>query len=75
MSPKRTPMSSTTIEQLIAQRVADAMTAYVANQNSGNGINNETNCNVGGVEPTTRRIKEDDDRRIQPEEQSVEDGN
>ncbi|GJS73212.1 reverse transcriptase domain-containing protein [Tanacetum coccineum] len=34
-------MSSTTIEQLIAQRMADAMTAYEANQNSGTRINND----------------------------------
>ncbi|GJW84764.1 hypothetical protein Tco_0157909 [Tanacetum coccineum] len=45
---------SAAIEQLIAQHVADAMTAYEANRNSGNGVNNETSSSVGGVEHTVR---------------------
>ncbi|GJY47985.1 hypothetical protein Tco_0437941 [Tanacetum coccineum] len=34
-------MSSDAIEQLITQHVADAMTAYKANRNNGNGSHNE----------------------------------
>ncbi|GJY69956.1 hypothetical protein Tco_0472938 [Tanacetum coccineum] len=47
-------LSSSAIEQLIAQRVADVMTTYEANQNSGSGINNETSGSAGGVEHTAR---------------------
>ncbi|GKA74718.1 hypothetical protein Tco_0781020 [Tanacetum coccineum] len=35
---------------IIAQHVADAMTTYEANRNSGNGINNKTSGSAGGVE-------------------------
>ncbi|GJR26302.1 hypothetical protein Tco_1102534 [Tanacetum coccineum] len=53
----RQGMGSVEIEQLIAQCVANAMTAYEANQNSGNGLNNETSDNAGGVDviPRLRR--------------------
>ncbi|GJX92657.1 putative reverse transcriptase domain-containing protein [Tanacetum coccineum] len=36
------------IKQLIAQRVANAMTAYKANRNSKNRVNNETSGSAGG---------------------------
>ncbi|GJV74507.1 reverse transcriptase domain-containing protein [Tanacetum coccineum] len=37
MPPKRNNMSAAAIDQLIAQRMADALVEYEANQNSGNG--------------------------------------
>ncbi|GKA85996.1 hypothetical protein Tco_0807707 [Tanacetum coccineum] len=37
MPPKRNNMSAAAIDQLIAQRVVDALVKYEANQNSGNG--------------------------------------
>ncbi|GJZ05640.1 reverse transcriptase domain-containing protein [Tanacetum coccineum] len=43
-------LSAATIEQLITQRVVEAMTAYEANQNNRNG-NGIPNLNVGGVVP------------------------
>ncbi|GKG00263.1 reverse transcriptase domain-containing protein, partial [Tanacetum coccineum] len=42
------------IEQLIAQRVADAIAAYEANRNSRNGTQNEASGSAGGVEHTAR---------------------
>ncbi|GKC96376.1 hypothetical protein Tco_1161818 [Tanacetum coccineum] len=54
MPPKTTPMSSRAIEELIAQRMADAMIDYLANRNSGTGINKKASGNAGGGEPTTR---------------------
>ncbi|GJW79314.1 hypothetical protein Tco_0140996 [Tanacetum coccineum] len=42
MPTTRQGLNSTAIEKLIAQCMADAMTAFEANQNSGNGVNNET---------------------------------
>ncbi|GJV20101.1 hypothetical protein Tco_1369121 [Tanacetum coccineum] len=50
----RQGLSSAAIEQLIAQRVADALTAYEANQNSGTGVKDETSGSAGGAEHTTR---------------------
>ncbi|GJV72912.1 hypothetical protein Tco_1492907 [Tanacetum coccineum] len=50
MPTTRQGLSSIAIEQLISQRVANAMTAYEVNQNSGNGINNETSGSARGVE-------------------------
>nr|GEV05359.1 RNA-directed DNA polymerase, eukaryota, reverse transcriptase zinc-binding domain protein [Tanacetum cinerariifolium] len=40
MPPKRNGMSAAVIEPLISQRVADALSDYEANQNSGNGNDN-----------------------------------
>ncbi|GJW33199.1 reverse transcriptase domain-containing protein [Tanacetum coccineum] len=40
MPPKRNGMSAAAIEQLIAQRIANALLTYEANQNSRNGIGN-----------------------------------
>ncbi|GJT27256.1 retrovirus-related pol polyprotein from transposon TNT 1-94 [Tanacetum coccineum] len=40
MPPKRNGMSATAIEKLIAQRIANALLTYEANQNSRNGIGN-----------------------------------
>nr|GEX53609.1 reverse transcriptase domain-containing protein [Tanacetum cinerariifolium] len=40
MPPKRNGMSIAAIEQLITQRVADALLTYEANRNSGNGNRN-----------------------------------
>ncbi|GKC03823.1 hypothetical protein Tco_0995433 [Tanacetum coccineum] len=37
MAPKKNGMSAAAIEELIAQRVADALVDYEANRNSGNG--------------------------------------
>nr|GEW18451.1 hypothetical protein [Tanacetum cinerariifolium] len=54
MSTTRQGLSSTTIEQLIAQYVDDALTAYEANRNNINGANNETSRSVGGVEHAVR---------------------
>nr|GEX11635.1 hypothetical protein [Tanacetum cinerariifolium] len=44
MPPKRNDMNTTTIEQRIARRVADALLDYEANQNSGN-MNRKGNGN------------------------------
>ncbi|GJT96272.1 putative reverse transcriptase domain-containing protein [Tanacetum coccineum] len=43
----RQGLNRAAIEQLIAQRLADAITTYEANQNSGNGANNETSGSAG----------------------------
>ncbi|GKA11094.1 reverse transcriptase domain-containing protein [Tanacetum coccineum] len=50
----RQGMSSAAIEQLIAQRVADAIAAYEANRNSRNGTQNKAIGSAGGVEHTAR---------------------
>ncbi|GJU44725.1 putative reverse transcriptase domain-containing protein [Tanacetum coccineum] len=47
-------MNSAAIEQLIAQRIANAMTAYEANRTSGNGTHNEASGSVGGTKHTVR---------------------
>ncbi|GKB77957.1 reverse transcriptase domain-containing protein [Tanacetum coccineum] len=47
MPPKRNGMSAAAIEQLIAQRIADALLTYKANQNSGN-VNGNGNGNGNG---------------------------
>ncbi|GJQ97438.1 reverse transcriptase domain-containing protein [Tanacetum coccineum] len=49
MSATRQGMGSEKIKQLIAQCVADAMTAYEANRKSGNGFYNETSASARGV--------------------------
>ncbi|GJT29526.1 putative reverse transcriptase domain-containing protein [Tanacetum coccineum] len=54
MSTTRQGIGSIKIEQLIAQRIADAMTAYEVNRNSRNGVHNKTSTSAGGVEPTPR---------------------
>ncbi|GJW60054.1 putative reverse transcriptase domain-containing protein [Tanacetum coccineum] len=54
-----------TIEQLIAQRVAEAMAAYKANQNNQNG-NGNTNVNAGGVMPVARECTYQDFMKCQP---------
>ncbi|GJS99003.1 hypothetical protein Tco_0820173 [Tanacetum coccineum] len=50
MPTTRQGLNSAAIEQLITQHVADAMTAYEANQNSDNGVKIETSRSAGGVE-------------------------
>ncbi|GJT19446.1 hypothetical protein Tco_0878152 [Tanacetum coccineum] len=50
MSKTRQELNSVAIRQLIAQRVADAMTSYEANRNSINEAHNETSRSAGGVE-------------------------
>ncbi|GJS56976.1 hypothetical protein Tco_0651760 [Tanacetum coccineum] len=52
MATTRHSLNPATIKQLIAQRVAHAMTAYKANRNRGNGVNNETCGSARGVEHT-----------------------
>ncbi|GKE13508.1 hypothetical protein Tco_1417059 [Tanacetum coccineum] len=54
MSATRQGMNYVSIKQLIAQRVADAMTACEANQASGNGAHNETSRSARGVEHAVR---------------------
>ncbi|GJX06955.1 hypothetical protein Tco_0194887 [Tanacetum coccineum] len=49
MPTTRKGLSSVVIEQLIAQRVVDAIASYEANQNSGNRIQNEASGNAGAV--------------------------
>ncbi|GKD35221.1 hypothetical protein Tco_1250730 [Tanacetum coccineum] len=48
----RQGMNSTAIEKLIAQGVADAMTAYEANRASRNGTHNESSGSARGVKHT-----------------------
>nr|GEU46969.1 putative reverse transcriptase domain-containing protein [Tanacetum cinerariifolium] len=52
---RRQLLSSTAIERLIAQRVADAITAYETNRNSGVGVKDEAGASdiACGVENTT----------------------
>ncbi|GJW09805.1 putative reverse transcriptase domain-containing protein [Tanacetum coccineum] len=50
-------LSVATIEQLITQRVAEAMAAYETNQNNQNG---NPNVNVGGVVPFSHTYKADE---------------
>ncbi|GJU50668.1 hypothetical protein Tco_1220223 [Tanacetum coccineum] len=57
MPTTRQGMGSIEIEELIAQRVADAMTTYKANRNSRNGVHQETSASAGGVKPTPRANK------------------
>ncbi|GJV18781.1 hypothetical protein Tco_1367801 [Tanacetum coccineum] len=52
MPTTRRGLSSASIEQLIAQRVVDAIAAYEANQSSGNGTQNESSGSAGEVEHT-----------------------
>nr|GEW17303.1 putative reverse transcriptase domain-containing protein [Tanacetum cinerariifolium] len=54
MSVAKQGMNPSAIEQLITQRVADAMTAYEANRASRNGTHNEASGSAGGVEQTVR---------------------
>ncbi|GKB48431.1 hypothetical protein Tco_0899184 [Tanacetum coccineum] len=49
-----TRMKFTAIEQLIAQLVADAITAYEVNRASGNRAHNETSGTAGGVQHVVR---------------------
>ncbi|GKC21243.1 hypothetical protein Tco_1023393, partial [Tanacetum coccineum] len=46
--PKKNGMSAAAIDQLIAQRVADALADYEANRNSGNGNGNGNNNHDSG---------------------------
>ncbi|GKA38534.1 hypothetical protein Tco_0731085 [Tanacetum coccineum] len=50
MSTTRQGLNFAAIKKLIAQCMDDAMIAYEANRNSGNGLNNETSSSVSGVE-------------------------
>ncbi|GJU42441.1 hypothetical protein Tco_1195398 [Tanacetum coccineum] len=54
MSATRQGMNSSAIEQLIAQRVANSMTAYKVNRASKNEAHNETSGSAGGVEHAVR---------------------
>ncbi|GJR12066.1 hypothetical protein Tco_0794718 [Tanacetum coccineum] len=54
MSETRQGLSSATIEQLINQRVVDAMATYEANRRNGNANKNEAGGSAGEVELTTR---------------------
>nr|GEU48980.1 hypothetical protein [Tanacetum cinerariifolium] len=54
ISATKQRMNSATIEQLIAQRVADAMIAYEANRNNRNGTHNKASRSAGGVKHTVR---------------------
>ncbi|GKC42676.1 putative reverse transcriptase domain-containing protein, partial [Tanacetum coccineum] len=56
-------LSVATIEQLITQRVAEAMAAYETNQNNQNG---NPNVNVGGVVPFSRECTYQDFVKCQP---------
>ncbi|GJU25631.1 hypothetical protein Tco_1164252 [Tanacetum coccineum] len=60
MPPKRNNMSTSVIEELITQRVADALADYEANRNSGNGNDNGNWShdlgNSGGRTPHTARV-------------------
>ncbi|GKB03373.1 hypothetical protein Tco_0831462 [Tanacetum coccineum] len=47
-------MGSATIEQLIAQRLADAIVAYEENRNSRNGTQNEASGSAEGAVGLTR---------------------
>ncbi|GKB76522.1 hypothetical protein Tco_0943417 [Tanacetum coccineum] len=54
MPTTRQGMGSTKIKELIAQSVADAMTAYEANMNYENGVHHKTSVSAEGVDPTPR---------------------
>ncbi|GKA57773.1 hypothetical protein Tco_0756961 [Tanacetum coccineum] len=54
MLTTRQGLSSDGIEQLIAQRVADALTTNEANRNSGTRVNDGTGGSAGETEHTTR---------------------
>ncbi|GJR15392.1 putative reverse transcriptase domain-containing protein [Tanacetum coccineum] len=58
-------LSAATIEQLITQRVAEAMVAYEANQNNQNGDGNP-HVNAGGVVPIARECTYQDFVKCQP---------
>ncbi|GJS73522.1 hypothetical protein Tco_0706363 [Tanacetum coccineum] len=64
MPTTRQGMGSTKIKELIAQSVADAMTAYEANMNYENGVHHETSASAEGVDPTPRLVT--------PEEKKIE---
>ncbi|GKF22867.1 hypothetical protein Tco_0075189, partial [Tanacetum coccineum] len=53
MAPKKSGMSVADIEELITQRVTEALAAQDTNRNSGNRHNSDTNS-FGGGERTTR---------------------
>ncbi|GKF19090.1 hypothetical protein Tco_0067728, partial [Tanacetum coccineum] len=48
MAPKKKNMSATVIEELITQRIANALADYEANQNSGNGNDNGNGSHDSG---------------------------
>ncbi|GJV07380.1 hypothetical protein Tco_1345036 [Tanacetum coccineum] len=50
MLTSRQGMSSDAIEKLIAQRIADAITAYKDTRNNGNESHNEASGGARGVE-------------------------
>ncbi|GJW08018.1 reverse transcriptase domain-containing protein [Tanacetum coccineum] len=54
MSTTRQGASTLDIEQNITQRVVDAMAAYEANKNNGNGSHNEISGDTRSVEHTVR---------------------
>ncbi|GKC43610.1 hypothetical protein Tco_1061332 [Tanacetum coccineum] len=65
MPTTRQGPSSAAIEKLIAQRVAEAMAAYEANQNNQNG-NGNPNVNAGGDVPVARECTYQDFVKCQP---------
>nr|GEU28601.1 ribonuclease H-like domain-containing protein [Tanacetum cinerariifolium] len=73
MTETRQGLSFAAIEQLINQRVADAMEAYKENQRNGNANQNEAGGNAGGVQLTTRgcsykAMVPDDEEKIKRQE-------
>nr|GEY76520.1 hypothetical protein [Tanacetum cinerariifolium] len=65
MPPKRNGMSATAIEQLIEQRIIEALATLGNNKNSGNPHNSDSNNIVGG-ERTARHYTYKDFLNCQP---------
>ncbi|GKC26104.1 reverse transcriptase domain-containing protein [Tanacetum coccineum] len=65
MPPKRNGMSATAIEELITQRVTEALAAPYTNRNSRNLQNSDSNS-AGGGERTTRNCTYKDFLNSQP---------
>ncbi|GJR71159.1 hypothetical protein Tco_0083524 [Tanacetum coccineum] len=65
MPTTRQGPSSAAIKQSIAQRIAEAMESYKANQNNQNG-NGNPNVNVGGVVPVARECPYQDFMKYHP---------
>ncbi|GJQ99970.1 retrovirus-related pol polyprotein from transposon TNT 1-94 [Tanacetum coccineum] len=67
MPTTRQGLSSTAIELLIAQCVADAIAAYEANQNNGSEIQNEASGSAGEVEHIARGCSYKEFMKYQPQ--------
>ncbi|GKE19247.1 hypothetical protein Tco_1426824, partial [Tanacetum coccineum] len=65
MPTSRQSLNVAAIEQLITQRITEAVSAYEANQNNQNG-NGNPNVNVGGVVPVARECTYQDFMKCQP---------